>query len=124
MNRWTAQDARTLTAPEEVRVATRRADGSVRTPRIMWIVGDGDRVFIRSTNGRSADWFRWAIATGVGRLLVRGTPYDVTFREVDDDAELAVVDAAYRAKYARYASIVDHLVGDGPRAATLEVNPA
>ena len=34
----------------------------------LWIVGDGDRVFIRSTNGRGADWFRWAIATGTGRI--------------------------------------------------------
>ena len=39
-------------------------------------------------------------------------------------SDLARVDAAYRRKYGAYASIVDNLVEDGPRAATLEVHPA
>lgn len=124
MNRWTNRDARTLTAPEEVRVVARRGDGSLRRPRTIWVVGSGDRVFIRSTNGRTADWFRWAIATGTGQIVVRGTARDVTFTEIVDDGDLTVVDAAYRAKYGRYASIVDHLEGAGPRSATLEVHPA
>ena len=47
----------------------------------------------------------------------------MTFTEADD-ADLTLVDAGYRAKYGHYASIVDHLVEDGPRAATLEVHPA
>jgi len=93
MSTWTPQAARAVTAPQEVQVVIRRPDGTLRPPRIIWIVGDGDRVFIRSTNGRTADWFRGAIATGTGR------------------------------KYGAYASIVDHLVEDGPRAATLEVHP-
>lgn len=38
--------------------------------------------------------------------------------------DLDLVDAAYRAKYGRYASIVGHLEEPRPRAATLEVHPA
>jgi hypothetical protein len=49
--------------------------------------------------------------------------YDVVFTEADHD-DLATVDAAYRAKYGQYPSIVDHLEEDGPRAATLHVHPA
>ncbi|GAA3817218.1 DUF2255 family protein [Cellulomonas soli] len=123
MSTWTEQDAHALTAPQEVQVVTRRPDGTLRSPTIIWIVGDGDRVFVRSTNGRGAGWFRGAIATGTGQILARGTAYDVTFTEADD-ADLTLVDAGYRAKYGHYASIVDHLVEDGPRAATLEVHPA
>ena len=123
MSPWTPEAAAAVTAPPEVRVATRRPDGSLRRPRIIWIVRDGDRVFIRSTNGRTADWFRAAIATGAGQVLVRGTAQDVTFTEAAHD-DLARVDAAYRAKYGQYASIVDHLESAGPRAATLEVHPA
>src|SRR5665648_163479 len=111
MNRWSTQDARNITAPEEVRVVTRRRDGSLRRPRIIWVVRSGDRIFVRSTNGRSADWFRWAIATGASQLIVRGTAHDVTFTEIADGGDLTAVDAAYRAKYGRYASIVDHLEG-------------
>jgi hypothetical protein len=87
-------------------------------------VAEGDRVFVRSTNGRGADWFRAAIATGSGRIHARGTAYDVVFTEVHDEADLAAADSGYRTKYGQYASIVDHLEEEGPRAATLEVHPA
>lgn len=123
MSPWTAEAARALTAPDEVRIVTRRRDGTLRRPVTIWVVGDGSRVFIRSTNGRTAAWFRWALATGTGRLVAGGTAHEVEFSEAAED-DLDRVDAAYRAKYARYASIVDHLVEPGPRGATLEVHPA
>jgi hypothetical protein len=124
MDTWTSDTARAVTAPEEVHVAVRRADGRMRSSRIIWIVRDEARVFVRSTNGRGADWFRSATASGAGQIIARGTAYDVLFTEVHDEADLAAADAGYRAKYGHYASIVDHLEEDGPRAATLEVHPA
>ena len=120
----TNESARAIADPQEVQVLTRRRDGSLRRPRTIWIVTDGDRVFIRSTNGRGADWFRGATATGSGQITARGTAYDVRFTEVADEADLTRADAAYRAKYGHYAAIVDHLEQDGPRYATLEVHPA
>ena len=123
MSTWTPQAARSLTAPQEVQVVVRRPDGTLRPPCIIWIVGDGNQVFIRSVNGRTADWFRGAIATGTGQVLAGGTAYEVAFTEAQG-SDLARVDAAYRRKYGAYASIVDNLVEDGPRAATLEVHPA
>lgn len=65
-------------------------------------------MLIRSTNGRGADWFRAAIATGSGRIHARGAAYNVVFTEVHDEPTLAAADAAYRAKYGYYTSIVDH----------------
>lgn len=121
---WSSDALRALSSTEEVRLATRRRDGTLRNPRIIWVVTSGRRVFIRSTNGRAAAWFTAATATGAGRLQARGAAYDVTFTEVDDEGDLALADAGYRAKYGHYASIVDHLEEDGPRAATLEVHPA
>jgi hypothetical protein len=123
MTPWSPADARAIAAPEEIQLTTRRQDGTLRKPRTIWIVRDGDRVFVRSTNGRTADWFRAAITTGTGQVIAGGTTYDVAFRETED-GDLARVDAAYRAKYGRYASIVDHLEQAGPRAATLDVHPA
>ena len=120
---WTVEQAAQIAAPEEVQVITRRRDGSPRRPTTIWIVGDGDRVFVRSTNGRAAAWFRGAIATGTGRIVSGGRAFDVTFTEAGP-AELSDVDRAYRQKYRRYASIVDHLVTAGPRGATLQVRPA
>ena len=122
MSTWTPEDVSVLTTPEEVQVSTRRRDGSLRRPTTIWVVGDGGRVFVRSTNGRSAAWFRGALATGAGRLAAGSTAYDVVFAEAAADG-LDRVDAAYRAKSGRYPSIVDHLEAAGPRAATLEVHP-
>ncbi|HEY5879167.1 MAG TPA: DUF2255 family protein [Nakamurella sp.] len=119
---WSPREAQALTARQEVQVVTRRRDGSLRRPTTIWIVGDGDRVFVRSTNGPTAGWYREAIATDAGQIVVAGTAYDVGFVKVEDD-ELMLVDRAYRAKYGRYASIVDYLVEDEPRSATLEVRP-
>lgn len=123
MSTWQPETARSLSAPQEVELATRRRDGSVRNPRIIWIVAVGERVFVRSTNGRGAAWFTWAIATGSGQLTAAGVTVDVTFTEAADE-DLPAVDRAYRDKYGSFASIVDHLEEAGPRAATLEVTPA
>ena len=121
---WSSQALRTLASAEEVHLATRRANGTLRSPRIIWVVTDGQRVFIRSANGPGAAWYRAATATRAGQLTARSVAYDVTFTLVDDDADLAAADAGYRAKYGRYASIIDHLEEPGPRSATLEVHPA
>ncbi len=67
---WSSQALRTLASAEEVHLATRRADGTLRSPRIIWVVTDGQRVFIRSTNGPGAAWYRAATATSVLRRAV------------------------------------------------------
>jgi hypothetical protein len=124
VNVWNGNDARAIATPQEIQLVTTREDGSRRRPTTIWIVADGDRVFIRSTNGRSAAWFRGAIATGTGQVIAGGTAQDVQFAETTDEADLLTVDSAYRGKYGSYRSIVDHLLQPGPRAATLEIHPA
>jgi hypothetical protein len=121
---WSTAEATNIAAPQEVQVVTRRPDGSLLRPRTIWVTRDGARVFIRSTNGRGADWFRAATATRTGQLIAGGRTYEVVFDEVEDAGDLPAVDAGYRAKYGQYASIVDHLEQDGPRSATLQVKPA
>jgi hypothetical protein len=98
MSGWSQAQAEHLAAPTEVRVVTRRADGTARSPRTIWVVSVGDRVFIRSTNGRTADWFRAAVRTGSGEILAGGAVHGVTFTVAAAD-DLPAVDAAYRAKY-------------------------
>lgn len=120
---WSTPALQAFTSTEEVLLATRRANGTLRSPRTIWVATSGRRVFIRSTNGRGAAWYRAATATGAGQLTARGVAHDVTFTHVRDEADLAAVDAGYRAKYGRYARIVDHLEEPGPRAATLEIHP-
>jgi len=123
VNSWELPDAMALASPQEVQVITRRRDGTLRKPTTIWIVGEGRRVFIRSTNGPTADWYRWAISTGTGQIMASGKPHEVTFIPAEG-ADLATVDDALRSKYGQYASIVDHLQQVTPRSAILEVQPS
>jgi len=122
MTGWSAGDLGVLAAAEEIQVVTLGPDGTSSRPVTTWVVTAADRVFVRSTNGPTAAWFRRAQARGAGRLMARDSLYAVRFREAAE-ADLPTVDAAYRSKYGRYASIVEHLIGPGPRGATLEVLP-
>ena len=70
MSTWTSDTARAMTAPQEVQVATRRADGTLRRPRTIWIVRDGVRVFIRSTNGRGTGEHGEADGKSIERVVV------------------------------------------------------
>ena len=90
---------------------------------IVALVRRGERVFVRSTNGRDAEWFRGAVATGTGQIIADGQTYDVRFSEVRAVDDLSAADAGYRDKYRHYGSIVDHLEEEGPRSATLLVTP-
>lgn len=120
---WTPQDVGRISSRDEVQISTARADGSLAARRTIWIVDSAGRLFIRSTNGRTAAWFRAAISSGRGELRAGADTFEVTFTEAPE-SDLAAVDAAYRRKYGRYPSIVDHLQETGPRSATLEVHPA
>ena len=103
-------------------IASARSDGTLRKPRIVWVVRDGDDLYVRSVGGRNAAWFRGAIASHEGRLRADGVEQDVVFVETDDRA--AEIDAAYRAKYTRrYPSIVPSIVRPDARAATLKLVP-
>ena len=93
MSTWHGATLAAATAHDEVQVLTSRRDGTLRRPRTIWIVAVGDRAFVRSKNGRDAAWFRGAVATGNGRLIVGGRGYDVTFREADRQ-DLPTVDAS------------------------------
>ncbi|MET8248709.1 DUF2255 family protein [Streptomyces sp. NPDC005202] len=51
-----------------------------------------------------------------------GVRQDVTFHPADP-SEYPGVDAAYRKKYGRYTSIVEHVLTDAARASTLRLEP-
>ncbi len=52
MAEWTNEELETIDDRDELRIATRRTDGSLRRPVTVWMVRHGDDVFVRSVNGR------------------------------------------------------------------------
>jgi hypothetical protein len=104
-----------------VEIAFRRRDGSLGTPRIVWVVRHGDVLYVRSVNGRDSAWFRGVQARHEGRVSGGGVERDISFVETDPDE--TALDDAYRTKYHRYPGPVAHITGPDARAATLAVAP-
>jgi hypothetical protein len=99
-----------------------RHDGTLRRPVTMWVVRDGDDLYVRSVNGRRSSWFRGAQSRHEARIHAGGVEKDVELVETDNEGD--AVDAAYEAKYGRrYPTIVPSIVATQARAATLKLVP-
>jgi hypothetical protein len=123
MTTWTNDELSKIGAAEELELASLRGDGTLRKPVTIWVVRIGDDLYIRSVNGRAATWFRGAEDRHEGRIVAGGVEKDVTFVDAGDDFSDAI-DAAYRAKYRRYAaSIVNSTLTPQAQAATLKLVP-
>jgi hypothetical protein len=122
MGAWTSDELGKIGDAEELHLASVRRDGSLRRPVTMWVVRDGDDLYVRSVNGRESSWFRGAQDLHQAHIEAGGVEKDVDLVETDDVNDK--VDTAYRAKYGRrYSSIVPSIVAPEARAATLKLVP-
>jgi len=101
MAAWDDDALRRIGAATELRVSSRRPDGTLRPYVTIWHVAVGDALFLRSAHGPENGWFRRAVASGTGRISSGGVEQDVTFR-LADPALGPEVGAALHAKYDRY----------------------
>ena len=121
---WTQQDLAEIDGHDELDVAPRRADGSLARPRIVWAVRVDDDVYLRSVNGSEGAWYRTTRARHEGHVTTGTVDVDVAFTDVENAEELEErIDAAYRAKYARYSGPVASITGDKARATTMRLTP-
>jgi hypothetical protein len=124
MTAWTNDELTKIGTAEELQIAARRRNGTLRNPVTVWVVRHGDDLYVRSVRGRTGAWFRGAQARHEGHISAGGVEKDVTFIE-GDDAINDVLDAAYRDKYRRYAAnIVGSTVTPQAREATLKLVPS
>ncbi len=99
MSTWTSDELDKIGEAEELDLASVRRDGTIRRPVTVWVVRDGDDIYVRSVNGRNASWFRGAKPT-----TKRASAYEAKYRR-------------------RYPTIVPSIVAPGARAATLKLVP-
>jgi hypothetical protein len=119
---WTTDELDRIEAADELQIASLRSDGTLGSPRTIWVVRVDDDLFVRSVNGRTSDWFRGTQRRHEGRIRASGVEKDVRLVETDEGKD--EIDAAYRTKYRRYAaSIVGSIVTPEARAATLKLVP-
>jgi hypothetical protein len=123
MTAWTRDELDRIDAVDEVQIASRRRDGTLRMPVIVWAVRHGDDLYVRSVRGRTGAWFCGVQTRHEGHISGGGVEKDITFVEADDAINDAL-DAAYRSKYRRYAAnIVGSTVTPQARDATLKLVP-
>ena len=122
MTTWTDEQLDSIGAAEELTIQPTRADGTLRTPIPIWVVRDGDDLYVRSYKGEGSAWYRTVAARPQGHVSAGGVQADVTFTVVPDTDVNDRIDAAYRAKYQRYGpAYVDPMVAPTARAATLRL---
>lgn len=80
---WTSDEVTRIGSADELEIAARGRDGTLRKGVTIWVVRHDDRLYVRSVNGRNAAWFRGALATYEGRIRAGGVEKDVTFVEPD-----------------------------------------
>jgi len=95
---WTSDELSRIEAAEELEIAPRRPDGSLRRPVTIWVVRRGDDIE----------------AGGV----VKPVEF-VDDREMNDE-----IDVAYRTKYRRYsANTLDRITSPEARSTTIRLVP-
>jgi hypothetical protein len=123
MTTWTSDELTKIGAAEELEIAARRRNDTLRSPVTIWVVRHNDDIYVRSVNGPTATWFGGARARHEGRIWAGGVEKDVRFEDADQDID-DQVDAEYRTKYRRYAaSIIDHITSPQARSTTLRLVP-
>jgi hypothetical protein len=123
MNMWTNDELGKVGTAEELQIASRRRDGTLGSPRTIWVVPHGDDLYVRSVNGPAADWFRGTQRRHEGHICAGGVDEDVAFVDADHSID-DQIDAAYRTKYRRYAkSITDSINSSGARSTTIKLVP-
>ncbi|MEV4245693.1 DUF2255 family protein [Streptosporangium canum] len=126
MAEWTGDELTAIGDAEELDLASRRDNGTLRRPVTMWVVRAGDDLYVRSMNGRSGAWYRGTRTRRQGRISAGGVEADVAFADADP-ADATVhdqIDEVYRTKYRRYgANIIGGVVNPESRAATIRLVP-
>lgn len=119
MNTWNASQLDAIGSAEEVELASRKDDGTLRSSTTIWIARDGDGLYVRGARGRGTVWVRRALEAGSGTIEGGGMICEVQFQQITDDALNARIDVAFSVKYQQYPEYVAPLLIDEARDVTL-----
>jgi hypothetical protein len=123
MATWSADELGRIGEADELEIASRREDGTLRGFVTIWVVRLGDEIYVRSAYGTDNPWYRRARASDSGRIRAGGVERDVDF-DAATDVDNEAIDAAYHEKYDRYGQkIVGTVVGALAAASTLRLAP-
>lgn len=123
---WSSEELERIRRADELEIAVKRADGTLRRWVPIWVVCVGERVYVRTWHRRDTGWFGNVLRSGRARIRVPGVESDVAVEDTGEGSPAlrADIDAAYRDKYRRYGrTSVDSMVAAAAAAATLRLGP-
>jgi hypothetical protein len=123
---WSPDELERIGSAEELHIAAKRPDGTLRQEVPIWVVRAGGQVYVRTWYRRDSGWFGHVVESRRARIRVPGLEADIAIEDIGNlEGELrASVDAAYRAKYGRYGeTTVGRMVTEDAAAATLRLVP-
>lgn len=123
---WSSEQLERIGSADELRIAAKRADGTLRRSVPIWVVCVGEHVCVRTWHRRDSGWFGDAVDSLRARIMVPNLEADVIVQDAGEErTELrAAVDAAYRTKYGRYGGTsVERMVTPDAAATTLRLTP-
>ena len=123
MATWTSEELAKADTVDEVQISSVRDNATMSRPRTIWVVRDGQDLYVRSVNGPDAVWFRGTQAHHEGRIQIGDVQKNVSFVDADQSVN-DQIDAAYQSKYRRYAkNIVDSINSSAARSTTIRLIP-
>jgi hypothetical protein len=106
-----AADRALMAEAEEVDIETTLPDGTVHRVTI-WIMVDGEDVFVRSVRGRAGRWYREAVANPAVAVHVGGRRITASAIAATDPDSIERASASLRRKYGAGESVDSMLVPD------------
>lgn len=124
MTAWNVDELSKIETADELQIAPRRSDGTLRNPVTIWVVRQGDNLYVRSYRGAGSSWYRGTQLRHEGHIRAGGVDRDVTFAEETDPGTNEQIDTAYLDKYRRYgAPYVDPILAPSARETTIRLIP-
>lgn len=123
MSGWTEDQLDRIGGAGELQITSRGDDGRLRRSRIIWVVREGDDLYIRSVNGPGSSWYQGTRDRLAGHINAGGVDADVAFEDADHSLD-DQIDAAYQAKYGTGSIAVERITSTGARSTTMRLVPA
>ena len=89
----------------------------------IWVVVDGDAVFVRTYRGKTSRWYRELLATP-GALVIDGQRIRVRAVQENDREAIRRASDGYRKKYARSRASLEGMLRRSVLDTTLRLEPA
>ena len=105
----------------EIEIETTRKSGETRRT-IIWIVVDGDDVFVRTYRGKTSRWYRELLARP-GAIVAGGKRVRVRAEHAVEAAAIRRTSDGYRKKYPKSGSL-DSMLRRSVLETTLRLEPA